>query len=169
MDDDQVLGFVHAYMKKKGFTQTGQAFQGELQHSRLESDPARYHDGYSRLRSWTYNSLDLYKHELLRVLYPVFIHCFMDQVAKGYIQEARNFFTSFREDHEIMHLRDLQQLEGVLSPSYLEEMEFAHSLRQSKVNINISQYSYELLMEYLHKTQSTTILGVINEHINFQV
>jgi len=33
---------------------------------------------------------------------------------------ARNFFNSFREDHEMMHSRDLQKLEGVLSPSHLE-------------------------------------------------
>ncbi|RVW54167.1 Transcription initiation factor TFIID subunit 5 [Vitis vinifera] len=85
------------------------------------------------------------------------------------VVEARNFFNSFREDHEMMHLRDLQKLEGVLSPSHLEEMEFAHSLRQSKVSIKICQYSYELLLQYLHKTQSITMLGVINEHINFQV
>ncbi|GMQ02878.1 hypothetical protein CsSME_00048913 [Camellia sinensis var. sinensis] len=82
---------------------------------------------------------------------------------------TRNFFNSFREDHEMMHLRDLQKLEGVLSPCHLEEMEFAHSLRQSKVNLKICQYSYELLLQYLHKTQSITMLGVINEHINFQV
>lgn len=30
----------------------------------------------------------LLQHELLRVLYPVFIHCFMDLVAKGHIQEG---------------------------------------------------------------------------------
>ncbi|KAM5564701.1 hypothetical protein ABKV19_018985 [Rosa sericea] len=135
----------------------------------FEDGPARYQDGYAKLRSWTYSSLDLYRHELLRVLYPVFIHCFMDLVAKGHIQEARTFFNSFREDHEMMHLRDLQKLEGVLSPSHLEEMEFAHSLRQSKVNIKICQYSYELLLQFLHKSQSTTMLGIINEHINFQV
>jgi len=149
---------------------------------RLESGPARFHDGYSKLRTWTYSSLDLYKvmrafslsvilfspfwfsrvfvtflavilqHELLRVLYPVFIHCFMDLVAKGHVQEgnlmcsiwghlcmaacvlfcccagvwlwllfsARNFFNTFREDHEMMHLRDLQKLEGVLSPTHLQ-------------------------------------------------
>ncbi|KAF7817300.1 transcription initiation factor TFIID subunit 5 [Senna tora] len=191
MDEDQILGFVTAYLRKKGFSQTEHAFQEELQQnkitssansivepdiakhilsfSELESGPARFHDGYSRLRSWAYSSLDLYKHELLRVLYPVFIHCFMDLVAKGHIQEARNFFNSFREDHEMMHLRDLQKLEGVLSPSHLEEMEFAHSLRQSKFNIKICGYSYELLLQHLHSTQSTTILGIINEHINFQV
>lgn len=28
------------------------------------------------------------QHELLCVLYPVFIHCFMDLVAKGHVQEG---------------------------------------------------------------------------------
>ncbi|XP_061365258.1 transcription initiation factor TFIID subunit 5-like isoform X3 [Gastrolobium bilobum] len=191
MEDDEIVGYVTAYLKKKGFTQTEKVFQEEFQHnksnssanshlepdianhllafSQLESGPARYHDGYSRLRSWTYCSLDSYKHELLRVLYPVFIHCFMDLVAKGHVQEARNFFNTFREDHELFHLRDLQKLEGVLSPTHLEEMEFAHSLRRSKFNIKICEYSYELLLQHLHSTQSTTILGIINKHINFQV
>nr|GLL25686.1 transcription initiation factor TFIID subunit 5 [Ipomoea trifida] len=140
-----------------------------LSFSQSENVPAKYHEGYSKLRSWADSSLDLYKHELLRVLYPVFLHCFMDLVAKGHIQEARAFFNSFREDHEMMHLRDLQKLEAVLSPSHLEEMEFAHFLRQSKVNIKMCQYSYDLLLQYLHKAQAIVMLGIINEHINFQV
>ncbi|GMI92451.1 TBP-associated factor 5 [Hibiscus trionum] len=184
-----VNSFVAAYLKKKGFKEAEQLLE-DLQNkdsapidfhndpelakfihrfSQSEDDVARYQDGYSKLRSWTYSSLDLYKHELLRVLYPVFIHSFMDMVAKGHLQEARTFFNNFREDHELMHSRDLQKLEGVLSQSHLEEMEFARSLRQNKVNIKICQYSYDLLLQYLHKTQSTAMLGVINEHINFQV
>ncbi|CAN6682563.1 unnamed protein product [Malus baccata var. baccata] len=232
VDEESVRKFVAAYLKKKGFKQTENAFQDELNKntnsssspisfnsklgsdvakhilsfsqyslslsffshfhlwgkfrtlallelgisesyelvsSRYEEGPAQYQDAYAKLRSWTYSSLDLYRHELLRVLYPVFIHCFMDLVAKGHIQEARTFFNSFRENHKMMHQRDLQKLEGVLSPSPLEEMEFAHSLRQSKVNIKKCQYSYELLLQFLHKSQSATVLGIINEHINFQV
>lgn len=197
MDEEEIEKAVIAYLKKKGFKQTELAFQEEQQQhlnttnsssnsasshtdheiarqilsfsSDLENSPAKYHEGYGKLRSWTYSSLDLYRHELLRVLYPVFIHCFMDLVAKGHIQEARTFFNTFREDHEMMHSRDLQKLEGVLAPSHLEEMEFAHSLRQSKVNIKICQYSYDLLLQFLHKTQCITMLGLINEHINFQV
>ncbi|MCL7034429.1 hypothetical protein MKW94_007644 [Papaver nudicaule] len=190
MEDEEVEKVVMAYLEKKGFKQTQLAFQEEqskssssnasetnpdvskhlLSFSESDNAPALYQDGYSKLRSWTYSSLDLYKHELLRVLYPVFIHCFMELVATGHTQEARTFFSSYREDHEMMHLRDLQKLEGILSPSHLEEMEFAHSLRQSKVNIKICQYSYELLVQYLQKTpQSKKILGIINEHINCQV
>ncbi|XP_071920810.1 transcription initiation factor TFIID subunit 5 isoform X4 [Coffea arabica] len=195
MDEEDIEKAVMTYLKKKGFKQTELAFQEEQQRqhpktalnstnshvdpeiacqilsfsSELENNPAQYHEGYGKLRSWAYSSLDLYKHELLRVLYPVFVHCFMDLIAKGHIQEARTLFNSFREDHEMMHARDLQKLEGVLSPSHLEEMEFAHSLRQSKFNIKICQYSYDLLLQYLHKTQSVVMLGLINEHINFQV
>ncbi|KAK8479291.1 hypothetical protein V6N13_051608 [Hibiscus sabdariffa] len=184
-----VNSFVAAYLKKKGFKEAEQLLEDLhskdsaapidfhndpdlakfIHHfSQSEDEVARYQDGYSKLRSWTYSSLDLYKHELLRVLYPVFIHSFMDLVAKGHLQEARTFFNAFHEDHQLMHSRDLQKLEGVLSQSHLEEMEFARSLRQNKVNVKICQYSYDLLLQYLHKTQSSAMLGVINEHINFQ-
>ncbi|KAJ4810576.1 Transcription initiation factor TFIID subunit 5 [Rhynchospora pubera] len=175
--EEEVEKAVFAYLRKKGFRLTEIALQEEQTRlssdasslSRSESDAAKYYDGYGKLRSWAYNSLDSYRHELLRVLYPVFIHCFMDLVAQGHMQEARTFFQTFREDHEMMHLRDLQKLEGILSPSHLEEMELARLWRQNKVKIRLCQYSYELLVQYLHKTQSLAMLGVINEHINFEV
>ncbi|CAL5435350.1 unnamed protein product [Camellia sinensis] len=78
------------------------------------------------------------KHELICALYPVFVHCFMDLVAKGHIQEARNFFNSFREDHEMMHLRDpARNWKEFFLRVIWREMEFAHSLRQSKVKLKI--------------------------------
>ncbi|KAG5034168.1 hypothetical protein JHK87_009078 [Glycine soja] len=213
MEDDKIVGYVTAFLKKKGFTQTEKIFQEEFQHNksntsnsllepdianhllafsqyfstfsplltchffttlinpimllcRLETGPARFHDGYSRLRTWTYSSLDLYKHELLRVLYPVFIHCFMDLVAKGHVQEARNFFNTFREDHEMMHLRDLQKLEGVLSPNHLEEMEFAHSLRKSKFNIKICEVYSFITSLISDDPEAVTLTGSSQEAAN---
>ncbi|KAG1363709.1 hypothetical protein COCNU_11G005360 [Cocos nucifera] len=131
MEEEELQKAVYAYLRKKGFRQTelvlqeeqnrlSSSAQSDLAVSRLDNDPARYHDGYSKLRSWAYSSLDLYKmvqdldqilnlaprgghlllqfvnmamaqdyylHELLRVLYPVFIHCFMDLVAEEHMQE----------------------------------------------------------------------------------
>ena len=43
------------------------------------------------------------------------------------IFSARNFFSSFRHDHEALHSRDLPKLEGVLSPSHLEVNYFSQS------------------------------------------
>ncbi|GJZ25821.1 transcription initiation factor TFIID subunit 5-like protein [Tanacetum coccineum] len=74
----------------------------------------------------------------------------MDLIAKGHLQEARTIYNTFRGHHEMMHSCDLTKLEGFLFPSHLE-------------------YSLELLLEYLHKTQSIMMLGIINEYIEFQV
>ncbi|KAI4376201.1 hypothetical protein MLD38_013989 [Melastoma candidum] len=174
MEEDEIEKLVTAYLKKRGFKDAELAFQEGLHRhpkttsasagaaaagvasspiptptssscrspSASRSVPEQYQDGYGRL--------DSYKHELLCVLYPVFIHCFMDLIAQG-----RSFFNSFRDDHSMMHSGDLLKLEGVLSPSHLEEMEFAHYLRNTKATIKICQ--------------SFTMLGIINQWINFQV
>ncbi|KAG6420762.1 hypothetical protein SASPL_117300 [Salvia splendens] len=133
MDQEEIDKVVLAYLDKRGFKQAGLALQQEKQQNSKGSNasstaqidpdiakqilslsevdgPAQYQEGYSKLRSWAYSSLDQY-----------------------------------------------------------QEMEFAHSLRQSKVGIKICQYSYDLLLQYLHKSQSITMLGIVNEHINFQV
>jgi len=49
-----------------------------------------------------------------------------------------------------------------------QEMELARSLRQNKFKIKLCEYSYELLLQYLQKTQALVVLGVINEHITFE-
>lgn len=37
---------------------------------------------FGKLKKWAYNSLDIYRDELSLILYPMFIHCFLDLVAK---------------------------------------------------------------------------------------
>ncbi|EEC81710.1 hypothetical protein OsI_25319 [Oryza sativa Indica Group] len=190
MEDEEMEKKVHQYLQRKGFRVAGLALLEDRTRlsatttttttasssshslsdaalSRSENDPARYYDGYSKLRTWAYSYLDHYKHELLRILYPLFFHCFMDLVAEGHTQEACSFFHTFREDHE--HSRDLKKLESILSPLHLEQMEVARSLRQNKFRIKLCEYSYELLLQYLHKTQALVVLGIINERIDFQV
>ncbi|XP_044428621.1 transcription initiation factor TFIID subunit 5 [Triticum aestivum] len=126
MEDEEMERKVQQYLHRKGFRLAELALQEERNRhsttslsdvslSRSDNDPARYHDGYNKLRTWAYSSLDQYKHELLRILYPVFIHCFMDLVSEGHT------------------------------------------------------YSYELLLQYLQKTQALVMLGIINERIIFEV
>jgi hypothetical protein len=63
---------VQQYLQRKGFRLTELALQEERNRistssvsdvalARSENDPARYYDGYSKLRTWAYSSLDQYK------------------------------------------------------------------------------------------------------------
>lgn len=38
---------------------------------------------FAKLKKWAYNSLDIYRDELSLILYPMFVHCFLDLVAKN--------------------------------------------------------------------------------------
>ncbi|XP_024390702.1 transcription initiation factor TFIID subunit 5 [Physcomitrium patens] len=193
MEEEKVEQAVLAYLKSKGYRQAELAFHDEqqrLRHSgsqtsdtaidssianpilfyaKSDNDPNRYKEGYSKLRSWVYQSLDSYKNELLRILYPVFAHCYIDLVGKGFTQEARDFLQRFREDHEASHVRDIQKLEGVLSPQHLHESELVLTLRNNKQSVKMCQYSFELLLQYLHGTDSMLMLGIVNEHLNIHV
>jgi transcription initiation factor TFIID subunit 5 len=41
-------------------------------------DPTVFKEAFGRLVSWVAGSLDLYRHELSSILYPVFIHMFLN-------------------------------------------------------------------------------------------
>uniref|UniRef100_A0A0D3GNI1 TFIID subunit TAF5 NTD2 domain-containing protein n=1 Tax=Oryza barthii TaxID=65489 RepID=A0A0D3GNI1_9ORYZ len=183
MEDEEMEKKVHQYLQRKGFRLAGLALLEDRTRlsatttttttasssshslsdaalSRSENDPARYYDGYSKLRTWAYSYLDHYKVCYMRRF------SFFDTLTLS--TAACSFFHTFREDHE--HSRDLKKLESILSPLHLEQMEVARSLRQNKFRIKLCEvYSYELLLQYLHKTQALVVLGIINERIDFQV
>jgi transcription initiation factor TFIID subunit 5 len=48
-------------------------------------------------------------------------------------------------------------------------MELARSLRKNQFRIKLCEYSYELLLQYLQKTQALVVLGIINERTTFDV
>lgn len=65
-------------------------------YNQEENTRTRYDESYTKFRDWVHSSLDLYKPELLAVLFPVFVHCYLDLLAKGYVEEGTWFpFFSF--------------------------------------------------------------------------
>lgn len=63
------------------------------------------------------------QNELARVLYPVFVHCFLDLVEANETELSREFFATFRGDHESLHSAELARLQGLSSPEHLASNE----------------------------------------------
>jgi transcription initiation factor TFIID subunit 5 len=64
--------------------------------------PARYNECFAQLKDWVEKSLDRYKMELMAVLYPLYVHCVLDLLEKGFPEEAGVFlhkYKSFAGDH----------------------------------------------------------------------
>lgn len=53
------------------------------------NNPKAYEHSYSKLSKWVDDSIDIYKLELRRILFPVFVHAFLDLVAKEQKDQGR--------------------------------------------------------------------------------
>ena len=66
--------------------------------------------------------------ELYTVLYPVFVHLYLDLVTRGFSQEARVFAAKHGVDHPL-HKREIELLKGVATQEQIAECQFTMSFR----------------------------------------
>ncbi|KAI5001242.1 hypothetical protein ZWY2020_015014 [Hordeum vulgare] len=178
---EDLLTEVQLYLRRKGFGLTDIALLEErcrrsttfspfVSLTMFDDYPQAIYQGYEMLRAWAKGSLDEYKHELVSVLYPLFLQCSVDLVARGDTHGARRFYSAFVEDHELMHLEDLYEVKKfIFSETHWKEMVMPDSLKRTKFRVKLCEYSYELLLQYLHRRNKHVMLGLINEKIKFEV
>lgn len=127
---------------------------------------------YKSLSEWTENSLDLYKPELRRVLYPVFVHLFLDLVGKNMSNQAEKFFQEFAPDHTVLHTQDLRTLGRVLLPDHLTTNSLAKKFKGNKYAIKVSRTTFDLLVYFLHEIEESggsIIIRIINQYIKANI
>lgn len=133
-----------------------------------ENDPQIYSIAYSMLRRWVDSSLDLYKPELSRILYPLFIHCFLELISKGFGLQAKQFFDKFKSDHIILHGVEVNKFAGLSLPEHLKENELAVAYRNHKYKILVSKTSLSLLLYFLHENEAVggaILIRIINQYL----
>ncbi|KAF8000796.1 hypothetical protein HF325_004585 [Metschnikowia pulcherrima] len=134
-----------------------------------ENDPENYARAYRVLRGWVELSLDLYKPELSRLMYPLFVHCYLELVAKGYAKEAKIFYDKFSADHKILHGLEVQTLGGISLPDHLRENPLAQAYRANKYRILVSKTTMNLLLYFLHENEAVggaVLIRIINQYLN---
>ncbi|KAN0025116.1 hypothetical protein ACTFIV_009532 [Dictyostelium citrinum] len=153
-DDQELAQYLHMYnSSNKGDT----------------SNPQNYLEQYKKLGNWIHSSLDIYKNELLSILYPVFVHSYIDLITKGYPQQARELMEKIGPDHEEYFGDDLKLLRGISNTDHLKENELVDLFRNNRWNIKMCAYSFELLMSFLHQSNFILLLGLINQYIHINV
>ncbi|VVT55043.1 uncharacterized protein SAPINGB_P004396 [Magnusiomyces paraingens] len=127
---------------------------------------------YLALRDWTEKSLDLYKPELRRVLYPVFVHIYLDLISKGCVKQAKDFFEENAADHATLHYQDLVVLSRISLPAHIEENELTKAFRNNKYVIKVSRTTFDLLVYFLHEIEDiggSAIIRIINQYIEAKI
>lgn len=195
-DEARLNDIVLAYLRKRGYRAAEAAFSQEASSARLgagamalaravdldasithriqfynvaDSRPERYAEAYGKLLAWVHQSLDLYKNELKRVLYPVFVHCLLELVQRDCGADARAFAERFKADHERLHAQELNALVGLSAPEHVKQCAAAQAFLSNKINVTLCQYSFDLLLKYLQRNEEMLLLSIVNENINVRI
>ncbi|KAG0055098.1 Transcription initiation factor TFIID subunit 5 [Gryganskiella cystojenkinii] len=133
------------------------------------ANPDAYEQAYSSLRLWVENSLDLYKPELIAVLYPLFVHSYLNLVDRALKNQAKHFMDTYKSDHMELHSPDIVRLATVMESQHIQENELAQMYKNNKYHLRMSPISLELLVAFLQDNKFIVLLRIVNQHLNIQV
>lgn len=123
---------------------------------------------YVKLKHWIEDSLDLFKNDLLPLLYPLYVHIYFDLIQQNKPEEAKIFFKRYFSDHECKK-EELKHFESIYTSHHIHENNLAHTFRTSKYYLPMGRYAFDLLLNFLEENNFTYILKVLNQCLNIKI
>ncbi|XP_060063329.1 transcription initiation factor TFIID subunit 5-like [Ylistrum balloti] len=145
------------------------ASESDVSHAlaayKSSDDPSLYSDYYTDLKSFIDSCLDVHKVELAVILYPVFVHMYLELVYNGHENHAVEFFEKFHSDQEDYYQDDLRQLSTVVKREHMQGNTLMENFKSSKFVIKMSRDSYIHLKRRLQEKKMKPLLNIVQEHL----
>ncbi|KAK3706826.1 Transcription initiation factor TFIID subunit 5 [Vermiconidia calcicola] len=165
------------YLSKKGYSRTEAMLRKESANtdangqpipSRVEDTGGKmYSSTFNLVQNWIESSLDIYKPELKRLLWPIFVHSFLNLIGDFYPRDGQEFFTTFREPFEAEHEDDLRALAPIHEPEHLQQNNIAQLYRHNKYRLTMSHMAYTSLVMFLEQHEREGGMVVLHIVQNF--
>ncbi|CAG8536249.1 10459_t:CDS:10, partial [Acaulospora morrowiae] len=136
-----------------------------LSLSHRSISPEEYKQSYLNLKKSVEQSMDKFKGELQAVLYPIFVHVYLEQISKSMLEQATEFFNEYQSDH-ITYDRELKALRVITQPHHVQENELAQKFRTKKFTVRMTITSYQILIDHLQ--DDSLLLRIVNRHLNIE-
>lgn len=136
----------------------------------FDEDPKMFARAYILYRSWCENSLEMYKFELEKLLFPFFVYSYLSLIQRSETEEAHNYLLKYKSDHSLTHNQEIKSLLAITLPSHLEENKYASLFLKNKYKVNLSNTSLNLILGFLNENQAiggAILVGFLNN--NFEI
>ncbi|KAG9776773.1 transcription initiation factor TFIID, subunit TAF5, partial [Aureobasidium melanogenum] len=169
--------YVIDYLAKKGYHRTEATLRAESANQEIPKDadikptppgPPRYFEFFSRLVAWTDDTLDIYKAEVKRLLWPIFVYAYLDLVKKFYPKEANRLFVKYQDDFKGEHEPELRSLQYITLPEHGDD-KVAKLYRDNKYRVNITLAAFTTFMTFLESLPDTgfkLLASIVEEYID---
>jgi transcription initiation factor TFIID subunit 5 len=122
-------------------------------------------DGYI---SYVQEQPDTSRHEFSQLIYPLFVHMYLDLVEKDHLEDAQRFFLTYVKNTNLQatvfaaHKDDLFRIKSLVTKEQIAQSEYVKSFRHNgRYWIKLCNASLELLDQFLIKQQKYPLLTKI--------
>ncbi|XP_021348014.1 TAF5-like RNA polymerase II p300/CBP-associated factor-associated factor 65 kDa subunit 5L [Mizuhopecten yessoensis] len=141
-----------------------------LLYSSISGDTTVCEQQFSRLKTYLNEAIDPYKDELTTIVYPLFVHIYLQLMYNGHKAPAHKFYSRhvklFENPDELVVMEALNKLYTRTEViSCKEAMEF----REHKYKVCLSQEALDYLMKYLKVDDNMMLLQIFNQHLKVEV
>jgi transcription initiation factor TFIID subunit 5 len=166
------------YLSKKGYVRTEAMLRKEsepqangqtLAAQSTDAGGAKFTKAFELLRKYTEDNLDLYRPELRKLLWPVFVYSFLDMVRDFYTKDAETFFAAYQSVFERDHDDDVKTLRQVRLPTHLQESRVAKLYLENKYRITLTTMPFYNMIQFLESKVfegGQALTDVIRDHMN---
>jgi transcription initiation factor TFIID subunit 5 len=166
------------YLSKKGYVRTEAMLRKEseplVNGSSLGSQSAeqggpKYVKSFDLLRKYTDDVLDVYKPELRKLLWPIFVYSYLELIKDYFTKDAENFFSSYRSAFERDHEDDIRTLSMLRLPTHLNESRTGKMYLENKYRITLTTMPFYNLVQFLESKMfdgGQSLLDILRDHMN---
>ncbi|XP_071745280.1 transcription initiation factor TFIID subunit 5, partial [Lepeophtheirus salmonis] len=135
-----------------------------------EKNPLMYSHVYRELESFVERSVDLYKPELSQILYPVFVHMYLELVYNGHEGAAMEFIKTFGSKQESFYEEDVQKLSYMTKPRHMRGSELIENFQTAQFTVRMSRDTYtQLRKKFMSERKHSILWNIIQEHLYLDV
>ncbi|KAI0847211.1 transcription initiation factor TFIID subunit 5 [Daldinia vernicosa] len=170
------------YLIKKGYNRTEEIFRQEVKDINENGKPrdnvdavapnkflpaGKYLGAFKHFARWVDNGVDLYKFELGKILWPLFIYSYLRLVSQASYTHAQELLEQIRSRFEKTHPDELKSLSTITLSIHVRENAFAKAYLENQYVIPISKSLTGHLFHFLERDLEqcgAVILDIIQQH-----
>lgn len=107
--------------------------------------------------------------DLRRLLWPIFVYCFLEMVEAFYTNDSRVFFETYRQIFENEHEDDIRKLRPLSLPEHLEDSQIVRIYHGARYRVTLSQVAFFNLIHFLESKErdgGAVIISILQRRLN---
>lgn len=103
------------------------------------------------------------------ILYPVFVHMYIELVCNGHEEQAKELMEKFGPEQEYYYQEDIKRLSMITKRDQMSGNDLTDTFKSNEFIIRISRDTLSLLKRHLQEKKASVVMNIINEHLYFDL